>query len=94
MLLLDKIGLSEFKYYSKITSLSKNEWKTLITKNIAKLQHKADSNKLDNCKNELIKYKFKIWDDCDNYYVGKSLLQRINHISNKYNPYVWRILKK
>ena len=92
VILLDKLGLSEYKYDNKITSLSKTQWKKLISSRLAKIQYNFDLHSLNESKNTLIKNKFKYWRDCENDYIKKSIFNKITQLSDKYNPFIWRLL--
>ena len=92
VIILDKIGLSKYKYYSQITSIKKKQWKNLVAHQLAKIQYNQDYNKISTSKNDLIKFKFKTWYECDKYYIKESILMRINKLCQHYNVYIWRIL--
>ena len=92
VIILDKLGLSKYKYYSEITSIKKKQWKNLVAHQLAKLQYNQDYDKIKTSKNELIKFKFKSWYECDRYYIKESILMCINNLCQQYNIYIWRIL--
>ena len=57
LLLLDKLGLDQYKYMSNITDISKSKWKKLVCTNTGKLQHNEDIHKIMNSKNNYIRKK-------------------------------------
>ena len=52
VIILDKIGLSKYKYYSVITAIKKKQWRNLVVHQLAKIQYNQDYNKIKNSKND------------------------------------------
>ena len=92
IILLDKLGLSKYKYFSEITNISKRKWKKLVAHQLGKIQYNQDIEKINQSKNHLIKYKFQSWYECDMYYIKESIFKIISRLSEKYNPYIWKLL--
>ena len=92
IILLDKLGLSKYKYFSEITSISEKKWKNLVKHQPARLQFNQDRAKINDCKNTLIKNKFQSWYECDKYYIKDSIFSTICRLSQHFNPYIWKLL--
>ena len=92
IILLDKLGLSKYKFFSEISRISKYKWKKLVAHQLAKIQYNHDIEKLHTSHNNLIKHKFKSWYECDNYYIKQSIFDTISRISQQFNPYIWKLL--
>ena len=64
----------------------------IMNTQVSQRQHNEDIGKVINSKNTLIKMKFNIWHQCSNYYVSDSFFCCLSKLSQKYNPYIWKIV--